>query len=1066
VTDQHQQRELPADLLTAVLAGARRHGGRTAVTAPDGSATYAQLAARAAAMAQAFRDRGVGPGDRVALVMAAGRDSVAAALAAFMIGAAYVPIDPAQPAQRLRQLLAGCRPAVCLAAPEAVAGLDEATAPDQLGGAWPPADRPAAASYGCRGPLPTDVAYIIHTSGSTGVPKGVRVGHRGVLNLIADMDARAPVPDPHRGAVWTSPDFDVSVWETWSPLCTGGTAVMVPARDRLEAGRYLDFLHREGVHSAYVPPAFLPDLRTALEADPHFCGALTRLLVGVEPIALGLLQALMRARPGLGVVNGYGPAETTVACSLFTVPVTGGDPLARTPIGTAVKGGTLLVVDDTGAPSPSGEGELVVLGEGVAHGYLNARAASRDAFAPWPGRPDSRAYRTGDLVRTLPDGNLVFVGRADRQLKVRGYRIEPGEVETAVRAVAPVQDVVVGARDLPGRGPAVVAYVRVKRGEHWDADTVRGRLRDRLPVHALPAEFVRVESLPQTKNGKTDHEALAALPLPETPKEPSRTSPTAHAEPDDGTPLAAVLRSWRTALDRPHVGADQGFVALGGTSLGAVRAAALLRADTGRDVQAADVLVSESAAALAALMGRRPVVRRTAGADRGAREAGAGAALPSSPPRSVPLNAAQLAVWLHEKVSADHTLYLENACYELIGELDEARLTAALEETFAACPAFGAALDTATGQPALLLGRHEILVEHRTLETAPTEAELDAMVRRESLTGVSSQSGPLARCLLITVDPRRRVLLLVWHHLVIDGVSLRLVLAELRRRYDDGTRSATPLGPVTPLDPAILLDPAASEAAPLPAPLSASEAHDRAAAVARRLKGTDLLPLKAHGAGVAAPAPPEADQGRSIPVEPIRHHGTPLAELASRAGATLPAMVLTAFQRAVGEALGRADFPLGLVTAGRASPEALRAIGCFVNTVLMRGSDDRGTPPEPALRESARRLAEALTDQEVPFSMVAAELLRGVRPRPRHFPQVYLSMDVASDLALPGTTCTRRRILHERAKFDVALILEYQRNEVRGELQFRTRSLNATAARALVEGFTAQLSTLASQLDQ
>ncbi|MFC6930576.1 hypothetical protein ACFQHO_09745 [Actinomadura yumaensis] len=153
----------------------------------------------------------------------------------------------------------------------------------------------------------------------------------------------------------------------------------------------------------------------------------------------------------------------------------------------------------------------------MARGYLKTPDPSRDGFAPWPGFPGRRAYRTGDLVRTLPDGNLVFVGRADRQLKVRGYRIEPGEVETAIRAVVPVQEVIVGARDLPSRGRAVVAYVRMRSGADWDAVRVRRRLRELLPVHALPAEFIRIESVPQTKNGKTDYEALATLPLPGRP---------------------------------------------------------------------------------------------------------------------------------------------------------------------------------------------------------------------------------------------------------------------------------------------------------------------------------------------------------------------------------------------------------------------------------------------------------------------------------------------------------------------------------------------------------------------
>ncbi|MBC3843059.1 amino acid adenylation domain-containing protein [Streptacidiphilus sp. 4-A2] len=287
------------------------------------------------------------------------------------------------------------------------------------------------------------MAYVIHTSGSTGRPKGVMVEHRSVLNLIDDLHRRAPLPDGFSGSWWCSPDFDVAVWEQWAPLVSGGSLVTVPETERLDVHGFLSFLGRAGVNSAYVPPSFLPGLRDRLRRDPGAVGHLRRILVGVEPIPLRLLQELRALRPELLIVNGYGPAETTICCTLYAVPPGPGDSEQRTPIGTAVAGNELLILDAEGRPAADGVGELVVSGTGVARGYLTAEAAQHRRFGYAEGR---RSYRTGDLVRRLPDGNLEYLGRVDRQLKVRGYRVEPAESGAALRAVLPLREVLVDQR--------------------------------------------------------------------------------------------------------------------------------------------------------------------------------------------------------------------------------------------------------------------------------------------------------------------------------------------------------------------------------------------------------------------------------------------------------------------------------------------------------------------------------------------------------------------------------------------------------------------------------------------
>ncbi|MGY4921287.1 amino acid adenylation domain-containing protein [Streptomyces sp. 900105755] len=1092
------------DLLNTVADAARRHAGRPAVIDRAGTTTYAHLMARARQWSEDFRARGVRPGDLVALLLPPGRDAIAAALAAFMAGAAYAPIDPAQPARRIGRMLQGCRPALCLS----VAGADvdgrPTVAPERLAGGWADdtttpldlADVPGAPDFPTRR---ADVAYVIHTSGSTGNPKGVQVEHHGVLELIDDFADRAPVPAVHRGAAWSSPDFDASIWEVWPVLTHGGTVVVVPEQDRLDAADYLAFLDRHAIHTAYVPPSFLPDLLARMAAGPAFCRELTRLMVGVEPIPLGLLQDLMRHRPGLTVVNAYGTAETTVICAVFTVPRTGGDPLARTPIGTAVRGSRLAVIDETGAPSADGHGELVAIGGCVARGYLGASGEATARFFTWP--DGERAYRTGDLVSTLPDGNIVFGGRADRQLKVRGYRIEPGEVEAAVHAVLNVQEVVVGARDLPGHGPAVVAYLRPRPGEVLDERAARAALRERLPAYAVPAAFVLVEAVPLTKNGKTDHAALGRLALPgpgggSVPADGSAagSSPlgglplsgsVAGASPLGGgaTVLDLVIGSWQAVLGAVPVAAGDGFVDIGGTSLSAVRVASRLRELTGRRVSAADVLTTADAGGLAARIEQAPFA-----------EAPAAPAAAQGAVRG-PLSPTQLAMWMHETVTDNPELYIENACFELRGPLDAEGLATALEATFAAHPVFGSTVIADGSMPVQQLGVHRIGVRRVSVAevgvavraadagAGDTASAVDAFVLRECRTGIDLSGGPLTRCLLITAAEDHHVLLFVWHHLVVDAVSLQIFLDDLRSRCADPAFRPEP-SPMTACDLNAL------EVAALDHPATRS----RAAEAVTRLKGVELLPLAVrrtvidaehgrlpggeesaatgtvpragHGPAAGADAsgaghrPAAGAEASGLPVEITFGTPLPAPTAAGRIGTTLPALLSAAFQRAVGGTLDLPEFPLGLVTASRTENSSSRATGCFVNTVLIRADGDPHTAPEPAILAAAGQLAQAVSEQDLPFSAVAAELLRDVIPRPRSFPEICLSMSTAIRLELPGVTCVRRRLRHPQPKFDLALIVEYAEGGLSGELHYRRQLIDDATAGRVVAAFAGQLSTL------
>jgi amino acid adenylation domain-containing protein len=1004
-----------ADLVHAVLAAARRDPGAPAVTAPDGSADYGMLVARSRQLAKELQARGVRPGGRVAVVLAPGREAVAVALAAMSLGAAYVPLDPGQPMERLRGIVANCAPQAVVADPGTAGGLPGALVPRDGVGPWPRAGSTFEDELPVRA---SDVAYVVHTSGSTGTPKAIQVEHGNLLNLLQEVERRSPLPPAYTGSWWASPSFDVSAWEMWSPLTRGGHVVVVPPEQRLEVDLLVQHLHRHAVQSAFIPPALMPEFCALLWEDEQLCAGLGRMLVGVEPLALGLLQNLCRARPGLAVVNGYGPAETTVCCTLHVVSPTGGDPHERAPIGTAVAGNRLLLLDESGQLADN-TGELVVVGAGVARGYLWDDGAAT-GFIPAPDGSAERAYRTGDRVTVRPDGEFVFLGRVDRQLKVNGYRIEPGEVETAVRRSASVREVVVARRELPGAGPAVVAYVVPEAGTPWDEQTLRSRLRRVLPAYAVPQLLLTFEAIPQTRNGKTDHAALAMLPLPDGEQQEGSDLVA-----DMGTE-AVVARAWSHEVPQSAPIAT-GFVELGGTSLGAVRVAAALRRVTGKEVRASDVLRARDIRHLAALIDVAPQER--------------GPAVLGS--RTAPLGPTEQGMWFQDKLHAGKGMYVESLCYELPAEIDDERLARAVAAVCEAHPVLSAVVRQEPSGPCLdLAGPRPVLDAYELGEPADLGEALGELARGS----VDLAGGPLFRALLCRTDTGRRILLFVWHHLVTDGWSARLLMTGLARCYD------------TSLPPArartTICDLIAERAGALGRP----GLSDRLRRASQLLDGVTLP----AGSGAAS-----GKRTGTVAVVIDRATTTQLSSFAAAAGVTLATVLLAGYEQALCDILGAADFPLGVAVTDRAwLADAEQTMGCLIDTVVLRGAR-RDLTDDAAVRTLGTALDD-LTGPEhrVPLSLLAAEMRRTAKLRFVDFPPCYFSLDEEAELRLDGARCRPVSVPRTGGRLDATLSLLVGPDGVHGQLEYRWRLLTDVTARHLHERLLHHLVVLARADEQ
>lgn len=547
---------------------ARASPDRLAVVDKEEVLTYQALNMHADKLAHILKGKGVSQGDIVAVVAPPGAGFIMAMLSILKSGGAYAPVDPDWPAQRQALILERLSPKVIISDSDIALNADfpvgaVISLQDAQREYAPPADSVSVSDVAI-----DDVAYVLFTSGSTGEPKGVRCRHQGVVNLLLDFEQRAPVASGAHVSWWTNTGFDVSVYEVFSALAFGRTLHVPPAHIRSDAKLFYGWLGQSDIHSAYLPP-FMLDGFANLSAGDDGRLSLRRMLVGVEPIAEATLRALQASVEGLQIVNGYGPTEATICATLYNVPAAGSTS-RRTPIGKPVRNTRIYVLNEHGKQAPFGApGELYIAGDGLAAGYLNDVALTDEKFVydPYSDASGARMYRTGDRVRYLEDGNLEFLGRVDHQLKIRGHRIEPLEIETVLCAQPGVREALVTV-DGEDDEKRLIAYVVSSDAMETPTSEWFERLRPVLPRHMIPAAYITLNSFPLTASGKIDHNAL---PKPKKKEAPQKSvwSPGDDLE-------KVILDVWREALGVDAIRGDDHFIDLGGDSMKALQICARL----------------------------------------------------------------------------------------------------------------------------------------------------------------------------------------------------------------------------------------------------------------------------------------------------------------------------------------------------------------------------------------------------------------------------------------------------------------------------------------------------------
>ncbi|HEX6340650.1 amino acid adenylation domain-containing protein, partial [Umezawaea sp.] len=730
-----------ATLPALVEAQVARTPDAVALVDGDESLTYADLNARANHAAHALIARGVGPGRYVAISLPRSADLVVAVLAVLKSGAAYVPVEPDQPEDRVAFVLDDARPVLVLDDPEPLRATDGRSAEN-------PGDHDRT------GPLtPHDPAYVIYTSGSTGRPKGVVVEHRSVVNYLAW--ACEVYPGLRGSAVLHSPvSFDLTVTTLLGPLLVGGRIAVDDLDEDAAPAERAAFLKATPSHLTLLGTVS-PDLSPTSD-----------LVVGGEQLLGAAVDEWRRANPTATVINEYGPTETTVGC--MEQRIEPGAPLdpGPVPIGHPAWNTRLYVVDAQLRPVPVGvPGELCIAGSGLARGYLNRPGLTAALFVACPfGAPGERMYRSGDLVRRLGDGRIEYLGRIDDQVKIRGHRVEPGEVESALLRHPSVTEAAVVARDT-GQGHArLVAYVVTD--EHQRAADLRAFLGEHLPAYMVPSAFVPLPALPVTANGKLDR---AALPAPE----PTAEDGAGHVPPR--TPVEEALAEiWASVLGADRVGVRDNFFELGGDSILVIQVVSRAR-KAGLALTTKNLFRNQTIEALA------PVVT----------EVETGPADTAEVVGDVPLTPIQR--WFFETRAVAPHHFNQSMLLELTTDLDEGALDRALTAVLAHHDALRLRFAHVDGEwrqhnapvePGGVLERHDL--------TPIAEPERQAhlvKIADEVHAGFDLATGPLLRAVLFHADDRPSPLLfLAAHHLVVDGVSWRILLDDLDTAYRQAAR--------------------------------------------------------------------------------------------------------------------------------------------------------------------------------------------------------------------------------------------------------------------------------------
>ncbi|ARU62661.1 hypothetical protein CBW65_18035 [Tumebacillus avium] len=966
----------------------------------DQQLTFRELNNRANHVARLLQASGVGPDDVVGIYLERSPDLLPALLGTHKAGGGYLPLDPSYPQERLSFMIGDAKPKAILTQPSLAGQLpsrDEQvlvmTGETQSGFLPNPAS-----------PVqPEHLAYIIYTSGSTGQPKGVMVEHRNAAHFFTGMDEAVGCGAEDAFLGLASIGFDISVNELLYTLTRGAKVILLSegevSETGLSVGEYSlrNQLLRHKVTIYQSTPSML-SLILAASGGPAALAPLRNILLGGEPLPQALAQQL-KQHTNARLFNMYGPTETTVISAYYEVT----DPeLSSFPIGRPFANETLYILDAQLQPVPVGvPGELHIGGAGVTRGYLGREELTSERFIQNP-FGEGRLYKTGDLASYLPDGNVKFLGRLDHQVKVRGYRVELGEIEARLAEHDAICEGVVIARNN-----TLIAYV-VTAGEIPDVLGLRSFLSARLPEFMVPTRFVRLDALPLTSNGKIDRNALpdpeanAGLTLEQTYVEPS-------------TPLETELCAiWTDVLRVEQVGARDNFFTLGGHSLLATRMISRVNSRFGTQLPLRSLFEAPTIAELASVIERQD------------RTHAAAPMLPVSRDEHLPLSFAQERLWFLDQLQPNTAAYNISASIRMQGKLDSDALVNSFAAMISRHESLRTTLQIVDGQAIqVFTDLQEAAVP---MIDVNSEEAARALALEEAQTPFDLAKGPLVRAKLLRVTPEDHLLLLTMHHIITDEWSMGIFVEEIAALYSAFTAGNMPLMQPLPIQYA---DYAAWQREWLQ-----GDVLDEQLGYWKEQLGGEL-PILQLPTDFPRPAV-LTGRGASHSFHVDAVLAEKLNRLSHQEGATLYMTLFTAFNTLLYRYTGQEDILIGSPIAGRGREEIEKLIGFFVNTLVLR-TDLSGVGSFRDLLARVRRMAlDAYAHQDLPFERLVEELQpkRNMSYSPLFQAMFLLQNQPQTALEVEGLTLTTQPVTSGTAKFDLSLTMAETGGELTAKFEY------------------------------
>ncbi len=1028
-----------------VAEQARRTPGAPAVLFGDGALSYAELEAGANRLARALRRLGVGLDSAVGLCVERSLEMPLAMLGILKAGAAWVPLDPSYPRERTAMIAEDAGIQVLLTTRGLAANLPAGSArviclddPDFAAG-----EDPSAPGWEIH---PEGLAYVIYTSGTTGRPKGVGVPHRSLANHAASCAERYGLGPQDRALQFTSISFDITSEEIFPTWLAGGAVVPRPPGLFPTVAELHGLIERHGVTIANLPTAYWHEWVSELARTGGRPPAPLRLVVvGTEQALPERVAEWLEIAGGVRWINGYASTEATVT-ALTWEPAAGDagrlHAAQRVPVGKPIRNCRVYVLDAAMEPVPAGvPGDVYIGGPNVSRGYLGWPERTAASFLPDPFAEElgygagQRLYRQGDRGRYLPDGTVECLGRSDFQVKVRGYRIEPGEIEAVAARHPAVEACVVLAREDGPGNRRLVAYAAPAPGAALQADELRAFLKESLPDYMVPAAFVVLPALPLNVNGKVDRRALARL----------APAPEAAAGIDDAprSPAEELIAAiWAELLRRDRVGAHESFFELGGHSLLAIQAISRLREALGVEVPLRTLF-------------EEPTVAGIAAAVEAARRAETGLVAPPlvAAPRDLPLvcSFAQQRLWFLDKLLPGDAAYNIPVAVRFQGPLDRrlpglalaelARRHESLRTTFAAAPG-GQPVQVVAAPPAAGVPP---LVDLSGLPAAAREAEAHDRLAEESLRPFDLAGGPLLRPYLFQLGESDLLLYFAIHHIICDGVSIAILLRELVTLCGAFARGA------------------GSPLADLPMQYADFAAWQRAWLQGEVLaRQVDYWRRQLAGAPAVIELPTDRPRPAVQTSHGARHQFRLPAALARDLAALGRGERCTAFMTfqgvlnaLLGRYSGQEDVLVGWPIAGRNRSELEGMVGFLANILVLR-TDLRGEPGFCRLLARVREAAlGAYAHQDLPFEQLVEEL----RPE-RHLShnpifQVFFVLHPGGGAApaLPGVAVGVPAIDNRTARGDLLVSLSEARDGLSGMVEYNTDLFDAATIERLTGHF-------------